>query len=342
MGKKLSPAAKVDATGTWRQTLPESAASKTPTTISFSGSDGGSASLKDVLIGDVFLCSGQSNMQYTPHSMAGMNNVSTHAIPHPPFRRWLTDCLWVQLTSELADADNYADSMRFFTVGMDTHCGDPKKNQTDCSKPFTELNMKIPTIGATCRGGSSCRELWEPASSKALGNAAWNTFSAVCWLTGRDIHDALGGEVPIGLISSNWGGTPVQVWQPLESMKDCQPKATAGGTLYNSMIAPYTVGPMALKGATWCVHLLQSASLHRRCDQEVVWPHCRYQGESNVGAASYYACGFPSMITRWRELFKNPTMWFGFVQIASFGYSHPFGNPPKPGATLVTMHHKLD
>ena len=31
---------------------------------------------------------------------------------------------------------------------------------------------------------------------------------------------------------------------------------------------------MALKGATW------------------------YQGESNVGAAAYYACGFPSMITR--------------------------------------------
>jgi hypothetical protein len=32
MGKKLSPAAKVDAAGTWRQTLPETAASKTPTT----------------------------------------------------------------------------------------------------------------------------------------------------------------------------------------------------------------------------------------------------------------------------------------------------------------------
>ena len=36
------------------------------------------------------------------------------------------------------------------------------------------------------------------------------------------------------------------------------------------------------------------------------------------------------MITRWREEFHDPTLWFGFVQIASFGYSHPFGNPPKP------------
>jgi hypothetical protein len=42
--------------------------------------------------------------------------------------------------------------------------------------------------------------------------------------TYRDIHDALGGTVPIGLISSNWGGTQVQQWQPLESMVDCNPK----------------------------------------------------------------------------------------------------------------------
>eukprot|EP01045_Picozoa_sp_COSAG04_P017331 COSAG04_NODE_1526_length_6459_cov_1.920283_5_plen_441_part_00 len=282
-GGKALPAAKIGADGVWRVKLPATAATKTPATISFKGSDGSTASLKDVLFGDVILCSGQSNMQYTPHSMAGMNN----------------------LTAELAAADSYADSIRFFTVGQDTHCGDPKRGQTDCSQPFAELNDNI-TGGAggpggrPCRNGQSCRENWEPASSKALGGAwgnagqGWNTFSAVCWLTGRDIHDALGGSVPIGLISSNWGGTPVQVrpgrpgscrivvqdparmhsapgscrmhsvpsarlthrvcpqvWQPLASVKDCNPKATVGGTLYNSMIAPYTVGPMALKGATW-------------------------------------------------------------------------------------------
>ena len=44
-------------------------------------------------------------MQYTPSSMAGMNNMST----------------------EIAAADDYAATMRFFTVGMDTSCGDPAK-----------------------------------------------------------------------------------------------------------------------------------------------------------------------------------------------------------------------
>ena len=170
-------------------------------------------------------------MQYTPLSMAGMNN----------------------LTAELAAADAYGDTVRFFTVGMDTQCGDPAKNQTDCSQPFRELNdAGVPPPGTPCRGGHSCREPWERASSAALGGAAWNTFSAVCWLMGRRVHDALGGTVPLGLISSNWGGTPVQVWQPLDSMRDCDGgKATTGGTLYNSMIAPYTVGPMALTGISW-------------------------------------------------------------------------------------------
>lgn len=36
------------------------------------------------------------------------------------------------------------------------------------------------------------------------------------------------------------------------------------------------------------------------------------------------------MITQWRTALKNPALWFGFVQIAGFGYSHPWGNPPQP------------
>jgi len=128
--------ATVDATGTWRQQLPPQKASLTPQTLKFT-SGGTALSLKDVLFGDVFLCSGQSNMQcvlvvvvvlllmptllvvlvvlqlpplpplltliasllrYTPHSMAGMNN----------------------LTAELAAADAYGKSggVRFFTVGQ--------------------------------------------------------------------------------------------------------------------------------------------------------------------------------------------------------------------------------
>jgi sialate O-acetylesterase len=36
------------------------------------------------------------------------------------------------------------------------------------------------------------------------------------------------------------------------------------------------------------------------------------------------------MIQRWRDLFKNQDLWFGFVQIANYRYSIPYGNPPRP------------
>ncbi|CAK0792695.1 unnamed protein product [Prorocentrum cordatum] len=252
----------VGSDGVWRQALQPMAASAAPTDITFT--DGiVTITLHGVLFGDVYMCSGQSNMQYTPLSMAGMNN----------------------LTAELAAADAYRGTIRFFTVGMETDCG-----QIDCSKPFSEL-AHGPSIrsnmSAPCRRGRSCRELWEPAGSSSLGRAAWDHFSAVCFLTARRIHDELGGEVPLGLISSNWGGTPVQSWEPNT------------GVLYNSMIAPFAVGPMALTGVMW------------------------YQGEANVGAAGYYAKAFPAMITGWRQAFANPALWFGFVQIAGFGYSRP-------------------
>ena len=210
-------------------------------------------------------------MQYTPHSMAGMNNA----------------------TAEIAAADAYSDAIRYFTVGMDGGSNEPR----------TQLS---PTYARRpCRAGRSCRSNWTAASSETLGGQKWDTFSAVCWLFGRDLFTRLDQQVPIGLISSNWGGTPIQSWQPLASALDC--KGKRDGSLYNAMIAPYTVGPMALRGVTW------------------------YQGESNVGQAGFYQCAFPSMIRRWREAFKAPALWFGFVQIAGYRYSVPYGPyPHKP------------
>ena len=192
--------------GVWRQALPPTPASTTPQDVVFT--DGASSlTLHGILFGDVFLCSGQSNMQYTPHSMSGMNN----------------------LTAELAAADAYGKTIKFFTVGMETAC-----RVTDCSQPFREL-AHGPGIrsnnSAPCSGGKSCRETWEPAGASTFGGAAWDHMSAVCFLTARTIHDELGGTVPIGLISSNWGGTAVQLWQPNT------------GTLYNSSASLLTDAP---------------------------------------------------------------------------------------------------
>jgi sialate O-acetylesterase len=53
--------------GIWRQALPSTPAGG-PYTISFTSSAGGSLTMSDVLFGDVIVCGGQSNMQFTVSS----------------------------------------------------------------------------------------------------------------------------------------------------------------------------------------------------------------------------------------------------------------------------------
>jgi len=174
-------------------------------------------------------------------------------------------------TAEIQAANNYP-LIRLFTVGQGNKSGIPLKKLGSIEQP------------------------WIRASNLTVGNSKWTYFSAVCWLFGRNLFDEL-GNIPIGLISNNWGGTKVQLWSSPAALKACgQP--TTQGTLWNAMIVPYTIGPMAMNGQIW------------------------YQGEANVGQADYYKCGFPAMITDWRAHFQTKSLWFGFVQLAGCDCYH--------------------
>ncbi|MEZ6045925.1 MAG: sialate O-acetylesterase [Planctomycetaceae bacterium] len=170
------------------------------------------------------------------------------------------------------------------------------------------------------------------------------SHSAVGYFFGRELLKKTGQ--PVGLIESNWGGTPAESWTSmgkLESVDELKPildrwdgilasndeilkkhqeqveawkqaveKAKAEGkeaprqpglgfhaghphrpaSLYNGMIAPLT--PYAIQGAIW------------------------YQGESNAGRAYQYRTLFPVMITDWREKWGQGDFPFYFVQLANF------------------------
>eukprot|EP01050_Picozoa_sp_SAG11_P017900 SAG11_NODE_2633_length_3151_cov_1.261468_4_plen_222_part_00 len=121
----------------------------------------------------------------------------------------------------------------------------------------------------------------------SAGTAALNqSFSGVCWLFGRDLYNKLNGSVPIGLIGDSCGGTPLEHWSTPEALAPCGSDSrwgpsppppgiscTPGQTrcpdsiLYNALIHPYTVGPMALTGFTVRVWLesvnCSSLALHQ-------------------------------------------------------------------------------
>jgi sialate O-acetylesterase len=125
--------------------------------------------LHDVLFGDVWICSGQSNMQ-------------------------MTVSLIFNGSQEIANAGNYP-KIRVFTAAL-----------VPSATPVEEL------LGISLN--------WSIASPESVGGPNWDYLSAVCWLYGRMIHEALGGR-PIGLIATTWGGTAIELWMPTKALQDC-------------------------------------------------------------------------------------------------------------------------
>ena len=68
------------------------------------------------------------------------------------------------------------------------------------------------------------------------------------------------------------------------------------GALFNSMIHPFSVGPMTLTSFIW------------------------FQGEANTGQPAYYACAQPAMVMSWRRYFDNEAAFFGYVELEPSDY----------------------
>jgi sialate O-acetylesterase len=156
----------------------------------------------------------------------------------------------------------------------------------------------------------------------------------------------LGRTVPVGLIASDWGGQPIEVFSSPDALSD----STCGGTVppappsvrtavrlraevtqlaavaYNHSggrdgaetgFADDDVGgvgestPHVSDSQLWFGML---APFVRMRFTGVIW----YQGEDNCWAPHEYACRFPAMISDWRAKFELPQLSFFFVQLAPY------------------------
>jgi sialate O-acetylesterase len=113
--------------------------------------------LSDVLLGEVWICSGQSNMEW-------------HV-------EWCDDA-----QAEIAAADH--PRLRLFTVAK--------------------------ALAATPQ--DDVRGTWTACSPETVG-----AFSATGYYFGRELLAEL-GDVPIGLVSTNWGGTVSEAWTSRETL----------------------------------------------------------------------------------------------------------------------------
>ncbi len=129
----------------------------------------------NVLSGDVFLCSGQSNMEL-------------------PVRR-VTDMFADEIASYSSE------TVRQFNV----------PSEVEFHRPLDDF-----------KGGS-----WKPCTQDNVMN-----FSALGYFFAKDLNARTG--VPVGIINSSWGGTPVESWISEESLAESFPRAINEKRIYEN------------------------------------------------------------------------------------------------------------
>lgn len=166
---------------------------------------------------------------------------------------------------------------------------------------------------------------WMVASPDAIGGSEWQYFSALCWIYGRKLYDLY--QIPIGLVSSNFGGTRVEAWSSHNALQSCGIDATEYNTMYRWK-HPELEGLDDYFSDQNTAHVLWNAMITPLLNvtiKGVIW----YQGESNANSLTGtdehnpYDCSFPAMIADWRKKWSlgtsgstDPQFPFGFVQLA--------------------------
>lgn len=254
---KQSKKTKADTQGKWQLLLDPLTASHIPSIMEINGEEE-KITLKNILVGDVWICSGQSNMEYPLD-----RNLKKYAAAAKGI-----DVAWEEL------AKPKSNQIRYLYAERSTTGGD------------------IKSVG------------WvTPAKDSIIRN-----ISALGYFFAKEIHTEI--NIPIGIISTSWGGTRIEEWTPKTAYLNSNvfKDSIAGkenftidglvpGQKFESMFLP--IVPFAVKGMLW------------------------YQGESNciIEDQQTYPEKMKLLVNTYRSLLKNPTMPFYYVQIAPYTYS---------------------
>lgn len=223
--------------------------------------------LQDVLVGDIWHASGQSNMAMTMAAVARRLDVATQ---------------------DMAKAKEWPLRYRRIREG-----------------PATTAKSEIP------RGNG-----WQVASPESAAK-----FSAVAFYFARRLHDDLG--VPIGIIDTSRGGTPIEPFIPREAFVE-HPTLIRELELGDADDLPglwKLPGGVRARDANWLPGRLfhsRLAPIVRFAVRGTIW----YQAESNCGKGEDprdYQHKMRALIKGWRSAFDEPEMPFYFVQLPGSG-----------------------
>ncbi len=270
--------------GKWEVRLKPLTASATPQTLTIKGQN--TVTLNNILVGEVWLCGGQSNMEWTLSKSAGGREAiaaSTNPqirffyVPHNSSAQPLTEvkASWEECSPKTAA--RFSGVGYFFGRDLQQKLkvpvgligsyvgGTPAEKWT--SRAALESN---PTLKVFLDQQARAESKYDPAKAEADYQAALARHR-------QAVADATAAGKPA----------------PKPPTKAGNPAGRGPSSLYNAMIAP--LQPYALRGVIW------------------------YQGESNRGNPKLYGTLFPALIADWRKAWDQGDFPFLFVQIAPFG-----------------------
>jgi sialate O-acetylesterase len=279
-----------DSEGRWKVSLPELPAGG-PYEITVAGKN--SITLRNVLVGEVWVCSGQSNMEF-PVVGAKNGQEEANAANDPQIRLFTV-------------RKTVAEQPRVDTVGQWQECNPQTAPWFSAVGYFfgrdlrTSLSVPVGLIHASW--GGTPAESW--TSRPVLDRDPELRYLPENWdrmiadhLFAKDHYDRQLAEWKREADAAQKDGklAPAKPEEPQDPLVNPWLPAS----LYNGMIAPLI--PFGIRGAIW------------------------YQGESNAGRAYQYRHLFPTMIRNWRDAWGEGDFPFLFVQLANFT------DPPKePG-----------
>jgi len=286
-------AATADAAGKWMVTLDPLPVSRDPATLTIKGNN--TVTISDVLVGEVWICSGQSNMQW-----------SVNQANDPDLERLTANYPQIRLISVPQ-------------VGTQEPQDDFNGSWSVCS-------------GDTVGDFSAVGYFFGRQLHKTLGvpigliDNAWGGSACEAWVR----RDLLASKPEYGPLLERWAAIEQQATDPavlakyeadLAAWRKAAQEARAAGkqpprqpqapgaqltgnhrpaNIYNGVLKP-TIG-YGIRGAIW------------------------YQGESNAGRAYQYRDLFPLMIQSWRDEWQQGDFPFYYVQLADY-----LAEKPEPG-----------
>jgi sialate O-acetylesterase len=268
--------------GAWRVKLDPMSANATPATMIISGKN--KIELKNILVGEVWLVAGQSNMQRLLSETAN-GEAATAAASHPLIRLFNVSrqvgfkhrppplATWQACSPDTVK--EFSAAGYYFGVELEK-----------------ELHVPIGLINSSY--GGSQAEAWTPVEYLLASDDLRPTAERTkIWDEERprvraEYDEALKKWRAASDKARAAGARP----SPSPAVPDALREYRIASSIYDGMIAPLI--PFFIRGAIW------------------------YQGESNEARAQQYGILLPTMIRAWRERWGEGNFPFGIIQLPNY------------------------